>query len=313
MLAAWPLYTFSRRELAPVEDQSHISLFMRGLARRVARRPTNRASLEVVQADHGVPRGRVHVVADRPAGAASAAWSPRTGRSAQRSTEQMYGEVFGAVSQVPGLRVFPRLDPPLPTPGQYDVELVLQSDAPPEQMLETVGAGGRRRLAERQVPVRGHRPQDRPARGAGGDRPRAGGRPRASTWPASARSWARCSAAATSTGSTSTTAATRSSRRSARRTGPRSARCSTSRSRRRAASWCRCRPSPGSRPSTAPRTLNRFQQRNAVRIFGGVKPGVTKEEGLQRPGGRRGGRGRPGHRRSTTPASRGRSAARARR
>jgi multidrug efflux pump len=32
--------------------------------------------------------------------------------------------------------------------------------------------------------------------------------------------------------------------------------------------------------STAPRTLNRFSQRNAVRIFGGVKPGVTKEEGL---------------------------------
>jgi multidrug efflux pump len=32
--------------------------------------------------------------------------------------------------------------------------------------------------------------------------------------------------------------------------------------------------------STAPRTLNRFSQRNAVRVFGGVKPGVTKEEGL---------------------------------
>jgi multidrug efflux pump len=32
--------------------------------------------------------------------------------------------------------------------------------------------------------------------------------------------------------------------------------------------------------STAPRTLNRFQQRNSVRIFGGVKPGFTKEEGL---------------------------------
>jgi multidrug efflux pump len=30
----------------------------------------------------------------------------------------------------------------------------------------------------------------------------------------------------------------------------------------------------------APRTLQRFQQRNAVRVFGGVKPGVTKEEGL---------------------------------
>jgi multidrug efflux pump len=52
----------------------------------------------------------------------------------------MYGEVYGAVSQVAALRVFPRLDPPLPTPGLYDVELVLQSDAPPEQMLETVAA-----------------------------------------------------------------------------------------------------------------------------------------------------------------------------
>ena len=33
--------------------------------------------------------------------------------------------------------------------------------------------------------------------------------------------------------------------------------------------------------STAPRSLNRFQQRNAVRVFGGVAPGVTKEDGLR--------------------------------
>jgi multidrug efflux pump len=33
--------------------------------------------------------------------------------------------------------------------------------------------------------------------------------------------------------------------------------------------------------NNAPRTLNRFQQQNAVRVFGGVKPGVTKEEGLR--------------------------------
>jgi multidrug efflux pump len=62
-----------------------------------------------------------------------------------RSTEEMYGEVYGAVSQVPGLRVFPRLDPPLPTPGQYDVELVLQSEGQVEDLLEVamavVGAG----------------------------------------------------------------------------------------------------------------------------------------------------------------------------
>jgi multidrug efflux pump len=32
---------------------------------------------------------------------------------------------------------------------------------------------------------------------------------------------------------------------------------------------------------TAPRVLTRFGQRNAVRVFGGVQPGVTKEEGLR--------------------------------
>ena len=57
-----------------------------------------------------------------------------------RSTAEMYGEVYGAVSQVPGLRVFPRLDPPLPTPGQYDVELVLQSDMPLEDMTDITNA-----------------------------------------------------------------------------------------------------------------------------------------------------------------------------
>jgi multidrug efflux pump len=58
----------------------------------------------------------------------------------ERSTEQMFGEVYGAISQVPGLRVFPRLDPPLPTPGQYDVELVVQSDASIEELLASAGA-----------------------------------------------------------------------------------------------------------------------------------------------------------------------------
>src|SRR3989442_851340 len=57
-----------------------------------------------------------------------------------RTTEQMYGQVYGAVSQVPGLQVFPRLDPPLPTPGQYDVELLLTRGVPLARMAQTVGA-----------------------------------------------------------------------------------------------------------------------------------------------------------------------------
>jgi multidrug efflux pump len=138
MLAAWPLYTFSRKELAPVEDQSHISLFMEA-SPDASLAAVNRESKNVVRTITAFPETRFMW-------SLTSSWGGFGGlvakdwRERERSTEQMYGEVFGAVSQIPGLRVFPRLDPPLPTPGQYDVELVLQSDAPPEQLLETVGA-----------------------------------------------------------------------------------------------------------------------------------------------------------------------------
>ncbi len=173
----------------------------------------------------------------------------------QRSTEQMYGEVFGAVSQVPGLQVFPRLDPPLPTPGQYDVELVLQSDAPPEQMLQTVGPGRRRRLAERQVPLRGHRPQDRPARGARRDRSRAGGRPRPR--PGQRRAGAGHAARRRLRQPLQLLRPQLQGHPADRRRGPRdaSARCSTSRSRRRAGELVPVSTFTRIETSTAPRTL----------------------------------------------------------
>jgi multidrug efflux pump len=138
MLAAWPLYTYSKRELAPVEDQSHISLFMEA-SPDASLAAADRASLQVVDAIQSFPETRFMW-------SLTASWGAFGGlvakdwRDRERSTQEMFGEVFAKVSQIPGLRVFPRLDPPLPTPGSYDVELVLQSDAPPEQMLETVGA-----------------------------------------------------------------------------------------------------------------------------------------------------------------------------
>jgi multidrug efflux pump len=192
----------------------------------------------------------------------------------------MYGEVFGAVSKVPGLRVFPRLDPPLPTPGQYDVELVLQNDVPPEQMLETVGAVlgagwqsgkflyvdtdlkidlpearvvlDRERLADLGLDLAGvGRELGTLLGGAYVNRfnyfdrsykviPQIGDKDRATVDPLLDLK-IKTPGGQLVPVSTFTHIET----------------------------------------STAPRTLNRFQQRNAVRIFGGVKPGVTKEEGLR--------------------------------
>ncbi|HWB43559.1 MAG TPA: efflux RND transporter permease subunit [Gemmatimonadales bacterium] len=278
MAAAWPLYMFSRRELAPVEDQTHISLFL-DAPPDASLAATNRASLDVVKRIRAFPETEFMW-------SLTANWGGFGGlvakdwRERERSTEEMYGEVFGAVSQVPGLRVFPRLDPPLPTPGQYDVELVLQSDAPPEQMLETVGqvvgAGWQSGkflyvdtdlkidLPEARVVIDREQVADLGLDLAsvgqelgtllGGayvnrfnfyDRsykviPQIGEEDRATIGPLLDLKIKTPSGELVPV-STFTRIES----------------------------------------STAPRTLNRFQQRNAVRVFGGVQPGVTKEEGLR--------------------------------
>ncbi|HVS08527.1 MAG TPA: efflux RND transporter permease subunit, partial [Planctomycetota bacterium] len=277
MLAAWPLYSYSRRELAPVEDQSHISLFL-DAAPDSTLEAVDRESREVVDAVTAFPEARFMW-------SLTGNWGGFGGmvakdwRERERSTEEMYGEVFGAVSQVPGLRVFPRLDPPLPTPGQYDVELVLQSDAPLEQMLETasavVGAGWQSgKFLYVDTDLKLDRPEARVVidreqvadlgldlasvgrelgtllGGAYVNRfnyfdrsykviPQIGDEGRATVGPLLDLKIKTPDGQLVPVSTFTHIEAT-----------------------------------------TGPRTLNRFQQRNAVRIFGGVKPGVTKEEGL---------------------------------
>ena len=137
MAMAVPLYSFSRRELAPIEDQSHISLFMEASPDSTLE-ASSRASQQVVSLITAFPEAKFMWSLTTQWGGFGGLVA-KDWRERERSTQEMYGEVFGAVSQIPGLRVFPRLDPPLPTPGQYDVELVLQSEMPPERLLQTVG------------------------------------------------------------------------------------------------------------------------------------------------------------------------------
>jgi multidrug efflux pump len=276
-LAVWPLYLFSRQELAPVEDQSHISLFFEASPDSTLAQ-SNRDHLEVVKAIRAFPETDFtwSLTANNFGfgGIVAKDWDQR-----QRSTEQMFGEVYGAVSQSTGLRVFPRLDPPLPTPGQYDVELVMLSDQPLDQMLATagqvVGAGwqsgkflyvdtdlkidlpearvvlDRERIADLGLDLASvGRELGTLLGGAYVNRfnyfersykviPQIGDADRATLEPLLDLKIKTPSGEMVPV-STFTRIET----------------------------------------SVAPRTLNRFQQANAVRIFGGVQPGVTKAEGL---------------------------------
>ena len=278
MLAAWPLYVFSRKELAPVEDQSHISFFFQA---------SPDASLEAVNRETKEVAHRVLTLPEAEfMWSLTSSWGGFGGMVAKdwktrsRSTEQMYGQVYGIVSQVPGLRVFPRLDPPLPTPGQYDVELVLQSDAPPEQLMETVGgvvgAGWKSGkflyvdtdlkidLPEARVVIDREQVADIGLDLAGVGRelgtllggayvnrfnfydrsykviPQIGEKDRATVGPLLDLK--------------------------IKTPGGQLVPVST---------FTRIE------SSTAPRVLTRFAQRNSVRVFGGVRPGITKEEGLR--------------------------------
>jgi multidrug efflux pump len=126
-----------------VEDQSHISMFY-DVAPDATMNAVNADSLQAVAAIRSFPETKFtwSLVADWGGfgGMVTKDWRER-----KHSTEELFGPVFGAVGQVPGLRVFPRLDPPLPNAGQFDVELLIQTNRPVEEMVETayavLGAG----------------------------------------------------------------------------------------------------------------------------------------------------------------------------
>ena len=278
MVAAWPLYTYSKRELAPVEDQSHISLFMEA-SPDASLAATNRASLQVVEAIQQLPETRFMW-------SLTASWGAFGGLVAKdwkerdRSTEEMYGQVFGVVSQIPGVRVFPRLDPPLPTPGQYDVELVLQSDAPPERLLETVGAvvgagwqSGKFLYVDTDLKI--DLPEarvviDREAvADLGLDLASVGqelGTLLGGGYVNRFNYFDRSYKVIPQIGDEDRTTV-----------GP----LLDLKIKTPSGDLVPVSTFTRIESSTAPRTLNRFGQRNAVRVFGGVNPGVTKEEGLR--------------------------------
>ena len=278
MIAAWPLYTFSRKELAPVEDQSHISMFLEAPPDSTVA-AANRESLNVVNVVTNFPEAKFMW-------SLTAAWGGFGGfvakdwKERDRSTAEIYGQLFGAVSQIPGLRVFPRLDPPLPNAGQYDVELMLQSDAPVEQLLESAGAvvgagwqSGKFLYVDSDLKV------DLPQARAIIDREQIAdlgldlasvgrelGTLLGGAYVNRFNYFDRSYKVIPQIGDENRATVGPLLDLKVKTPGGQLVPVST---------FTRIE------TSTAPRSLNRFQQRNAVRIFGGVQPGVTKEEGLR--------------------------------
>jgi multidrug efflux pump len=201
-------------------------------------------------------------------------WEERT-----RDTSQILPEVFGVASGIPGLEAFPVLVPPLPGAGNYDVELVVKSDLPVERQNELATEIVRRaREAEMFMFVETDLKVDLPQVRVNVDRERLAdlgldqalvGRElgvllgggyvnRFNYFNRSYRVIPQLEAVDRQSPSSLMDLQVRTP---TGRLIPVSTFASLD-------------------PETAPRSLNRFQQQSAFRVFGAVYPGLTKEQGL---------------------------------
>jgi len=127
-----PLYFFSSKELAPVEDQGGIIM--------VVQAPPE-ASLSYTSS---YMEQVVDLVSDTEG--LNAIWqliSPNSGFGGLEmvdyserdfSVQEKQPEVYGKLSTIPGVRVLPILWAPLPTAGQFDVEFIVKSNDSYENM-----------------------------------------------------------------------------------------------------------------------------------------------------------------------------------
>lgn len=127
------LYTFSLRELAPVEDQGSINVVLQSAPDASLDYTVDFANETVerlLQTEGGDYVWSVRTPDGGFGGLEFVPWKER-----DVTAPELLRQVFFSVSAQPGIRVFPILPSSLPNAGNYDVELVVLSTQPPERML----------------------------------------------------------------------------------------------------------------------------------------------------------------------------------
>lgn len=141
-VGAWPLYSGSKKELAPTEDEGFIFVYFQSAPD---------ATLDytlggVVQAADGMRRFEeagsffnVTFPTGGFGGMKAIDWSSR-----ERTTADMIPQAMGTLGAIREVSAFPSLPPPLPNAGQFAVELMITSSEDAERMAihagELIGA-----------------------------------------------------------------------------------------------------------------------------------------------------------------------------
>ncbi len=127
-----PFYMFSQRELAPEEDQGVVFGVIQSSANSTLDQ-TNLFTKEVYDVYKSFPESASIFQITNPSGGfggmVTKPWSQRT-----KTTQQLLGESAGKLSKIAGVRVIPLTPPPLPGGGNFPVDFAIVSAAEPEQV-----------------------------------------------------------------------------------------------------------------------------------------------------------------------------------
>jgi multidrug efflux pump len=128
-----PFYLFSQRELAPKEDQSVVFGIVQG-APNATLDQTRLFASHVYDVYHSFPETKNVFQITLPGGgfggATTVPWDQR-----KRSTQQLQVQMAGAFSKIPGIRVISLTPPSLPGGGSFPVDFVIASTAEPQQLV----------------------------------------------------------------------------------------------------------------------------------------------------------------------------------
>jgi len=131
-MLAVPFYMQSHKELAPVEDQSSIFvLFQSPPESSLAYNETHVTGVvdRLLDIEGATDMWQNIFVSSAFGGLNFVSPSDR-----DFTTQEMVGQVYGTLASSSGLNPLPILPPPLPTSGQFDIEFVVKSSSPYEEM-----------------------------------------------------------------------------------------------------------------------------------------------------------------------------------
>ena len=129
-----PFYMFSQRELAPSEDQGVVFGVIQSSANSTIDQ-TNLFAQQVENVYRSFPENGGTFQITQPSGGfggmVTKPWSER-----KRTSQQLLAASTGPLSKIPGIRVIPLTPPALPGGGNFPVDFVIASSAEPEQVSE---------------------------------------------------------------------------------------------------------------------------------------------------------------------------------